>query len=386
MSSAAPPSANDPHRPLRIVINGAHAKSGGGVTYLRRMLPELAREPGVEIRLILHENQRALFEPVPDGVQILAFEFNPGFLSTLVWEQFSLPGIARRAGADVLFSPANFGPVFARNHVLLLRNATSVIRLTRRLKPLVYWLMLSAATLASLLTARRAIAVSDYAARVLTFGLRSVLGKKISVVYHGTAPVERRRAADALSGNSLLAVSDIYIQKNYHTLIRAFAIVRKSHPDLGLTIVGREIDRQYADSLRSLVSDLGLEDSVRFTGHVETAELDALYRDCRVFVFPSTVETFGNPLLEAMAAGAPIAASKAAAMPEVLGEGGVMFDPGDAGDMAAKIEQLLTDPELCRTLGQIAVKRAQSFTWPETARQTLGVLRQAAGHGAKTRG
>lgn len=380
MSLVAPSSTSSPDPPLRIAINGAHAKSGGGVTYLRRMLPELLREPGVDIRLILHENQRALFEPVPERVEILAFDFNPGFARTLFWEQFCLPRIVRRIGADVLFSPANFGPVFARNHVVLLRNATSVIRLTRRLKPLIYWLMLSAATLASLLTARRAIAVSNYAARILTYGLRGMFSKKVSVVYHGTAPVEAPSNGNRSTGNNVLAVSDIYIQKNYHTLIRAFSIVREHHPDITLTIAGREIDRQYARSIRDLVRDLGIGGAVRFAGHVETAELGALYRDCRVFAFPSTVETFGNPLLEAMAAGAPIAASNTAAMPEIAGDAAVFFDPDNAEDMAERIQELLGDAELCRTLGAKAAERAKSFTWRNTARQTLEVLRDAAAH------
>ena len=380
MSVAVTPSSSpDTQRSLVVVINGAHAKSGGGVTYLRHMLPELAGTAGVDVRLILHESQRNLFEPVPDGVEIVTFDYNPGFLPTLIWEQFSLPGIARRMGADVLFSPANFGPVFARNHVVLLRNATSVIRLTRRIRPLVYWLMLSAATLASLMTARRAIAVSDYAARVLTFGLGNLLRKKVSVVYHGTAAAKSPRADGAGTENVLLAVSDIYIQKNYHTLVRAFAAVRKRHPDLVLTIVGQEIDAHYAASIRDLVRDLGVEEAVRFTGRIETAELAALYRNCRAFVFPSTVETFGNPLLEAMAAGAPVATSKTAAMPEVIGDCGLLFDPDDADDMAARIEELLADPALCRELGAKAASRAQSFTWEKTARQTLAVLREAAG-------
>lgn len=379
MSIAVPPLAPGTRQPLVVVINGVHAKSGGGVTYLRHMLPELAGTDGVDVRLILHDSQRHLFEPVPVGVDVVTFDYNPGFRSTLIWEQFSLPGIARRMGADVLFSPANFGPVFARNHVVLLRNATSVIRLTRRVRPLVYWLMLSAATLASLLTARRAIAVSNYAARVLTFGFGKLMRKKVRVVYHGTDTARNPRAEDAVTDNILLAVSDIYIQKNYHTLLRAFATVRKRHPDLVLTIVGREIDAHYAASIRDLARRLGLEEAVRFSGHLETAELAALYRRCRAFVFPSTVETFGNPLLEAMAAGAPIATSNSAAMPEVIGDCGLMFDPDDSDVMAARIEELLADPVLCRALGAKAALRAQSFTWDKTARQTLEVLREAAG-------
>jgi len=365
--------------PFRIAINASHAKTGGGVTYLRQMLPLLAAEPGVSLHLILHRDQLPLFDPLPDNIDVVVCDYRPSFFPTLIWEQFKLPGIARNLSADVLFSPANFGPVFARNHILLLRNATSVIRLARRLKPLAYWFMLSAATFASLLTARRAIAVSNYAAGLLTFGLKRARGEKVCVVYHGTAPVAEPRERNEVQGTNLLAVSDIYIQKNYHTLFRALAILRQSRTDLTLTIVGREIDSHYAQTLRNLARDLGLNDTVKFIGHVDTSELNALYRDCQLFVFPSAVETFGNPLLEAMAHGAPIATSNAAAMPEVIGDAGLMFDPDNAQEIAARIATLLVDPKLRVELGRKAAKRARSFTWEETAQRTLGVLREAAG-------
>jgi glycosyltransferase involved in cell wall biosynthesis len=365
-------------RQFRIAINASHAKTGGGVTYLRQMLPLFAAEPGVSVHLILHRDQLPLFEPLPDGIEVVACDYTPRFFLTLIWEQFRLPGISRRLSADVLFSTANFGPVFARNHVLLLRNATSVIRLARRPKPVIYWFMLSAATLVSLLTARRAIAVSNYAARVLTFRMKSIQEKKVSVVYHGTAPVAEPRTRNDVQGINLLAVSDIYIQKNYHTLLHALAILRQSRTDLTLTIVGQEIDSYYAQTLRRLAADLELGDSVKFVGHVATAELDTLYRECQLFVFPSTVETFGNPLLEAMARGVPIAASNTAAMPEVIGDAGLTFDPDNAREIASRIATLLVDPQMRVKLGEKAAKRAQSFTWEETARRTLDVLRSAA--------
>ena len=367
-------------KPFRIAINASHAKTGGGVTYLRQILPLFAAEPGVSVYLILHRDQLRLFEPLPDGIEAVACDYVPRFFPTLIWEQFKLPGIARDLSADVLFSTANFGPVLARNHILLLRNATSVIRLARRLRPVIYWFMLSAATIVSLLKARRAVAVSNYAARVLTFGLRSVREKKVSVVYHGTAPVAQPRTHNEVQGVNLLAVSDIYVQKNYHTLLRALAILRQSRTDLTLTIVGQEIDSYYAQSLRKLAADLDLGDSVRFVGHVATDELDTLYRECQLFVFPSAVETFGNPLLEAMARGVPIATSNTAAMPEVIGDAGLTFDPENAREMASRIATLLVDPQLRVRLGEKAAKRAESFTWEETARRTLDILRAAAGH------
>jgi len=375
-----------PESKLRIVVNGAHAKSGGGVTYLRRLLPELAKQPDLDLHLFLHRDQLSLFPAASDGVKVRLFDYDPGFWPTLLWEQFSLPRIARAEGADVVFSPANLGPVFARNHVILLRNATSVIRLATRLRPLLYWLLLSAATFASLVFSKRAIAVSDYAARILTFGLRPLFRRKLTVVHHGTPEPERRRTANGEAGTSLLAVSDIYVQKNYHALVEAFAELRKTRPDLTLTIVGREIDSVYASAVRSRVDDLGVADAVRFHGHIGSEELNTLYETCHVFVFPSTVETFGNPLLEAMSFGAPIACSNSAAMPEVIGDAGLTFDPRDTADMVRKIENLLADSALRIQLGEKAARRAREFTLARTAASTAEVLRAAAGRRGRNRG
>lgn len=368
-----------PSRKIRIVINGIHAKSGGGVTYLRRILPEICATPDMDIHLFLHKDQMDLFYPIPDGIKVTLYDFDPSFVPMLIWEQLSLPIIAASMGADVVFSPANYGPVFARNHVLLLRNAISVIRLTNRIRPMLYWIALSAATLGSLLGARRAIAVSNYAAKILTFGkFGRLLRKKVAIVYHGTQPITPRDISQPNTSKTILAVSDIYIQKNYHTLLRAFSEVVKTHKNATLKVVGREIDRHYADEVHELARQLGLNDNVQFMGHLETHEVQDLFRACEVFVFPSTVETFGNPLLEAMAAGAPIACSGTAAMPEVVEDAALVFDPYSEKDIAAKIAQLLEDEELRMTLTKRGLERAKLFRWSETASKTLNVLRDAA--------
>ena len=103
-----------------------------------------------------------------------------------------------------------------------------------------------------------------------------------------------------------------------------------------------------------------------------------LYRRCGVFVFPSLVETFGNSLVEAMACGAPVAASNSAAMPEVAGEGALYFNPNDVPDMASVIGSLLDDPVLRRASGQKALERAKLYSWSSTAEKTLTILLDAA--------
>jgi len=364
--------------PLRVAINGIHAKSGGGVTYLRNILPILANMPDIELHLFLHKNQFSLFDPISEKINVTLFSFQPTFFRTLGWEQLVIPKNARKMKCDVLFSPANYGPIFARNHVILLRNAVSVIKLAQKPRQIIYWLALSGATIVSFLTAKKAIAVSDYAKKLLTFGFPSIITDKCTVVHHGVNQISLEQIQHTGLGTDLLAVSDIYIQKNYHNLISAFALLLKKRPDLRLIIIGQEIDQGYARKLRVLIKELKVQNNIVFKGRVETTELMDYYKNCRVFVFPSSIETFGNPLLEAMSVGVPIACSKKAAMPEILGNTGLFFDPEDKHDMAQKIEQLLSDEELSRNLGGMAARRANSFLWQKTAEQTYKVLKDAA--------
>jgi glycosyltransferase involved in cell wall biosynthesis len=97
------------------------------------------------------------------------------------------------------------------------------------------------------------------------------------------------------------------------------------------------------------------------------------------------VESFGMPLLEAMASGAPIACSRSAAMPEVLGEAGMYFDPDDAADMARAISMLLDDATLRRDLARRGLARAAGFSWDAAAAETVAVLRAAKGGSADVR-
>lgn len=364
---------------LVVLVNGLHAKSGGGVTYLANVLPLIAAEPDVDVHLCLHRDQQDL--PLGGGgaVQRHVFDFATGFWRLLVREQIDVPRLARRIGADVVFSPANYGPLTVRRSVVLLRNALDVAGVERRPTKLAYWALLSLATATSVWSCRQAIAVSAYAARAAAGPVPARARRRITVVPHGVGPPFSPPLPGAEREPLVLAVSDIYVQKNLETLVQAFASLADRRPELRLKIAGRPVDQGYFASLRGRISGLGLDSRIDFLGHVETQDLAELYRRCAVFVFPSTVETFGNPLLEAMASAAPIACSDATAMPEVTGDTALLFDPTDPQAMAAAIVRLLDEPDLAHVLGQSAAERAREFTWEKTAARTLAVLRNAAG-------
>lgn len=365
MSDASTP------RPIRVLINGLHAKSGGGVTYLRNMVPELGGDAGLEVTLLLHEGQRDLFVGLEAHCRIHWVSFRDGFLRRLAWEQVGLPLLARRLGVEVTFSPANFGPLFAPRPVILLRNALAVAEEDRRPGKRLYWAVLSVMTWLSLAFSRRALAVSAYARDAMAGNWAG----RVEVVHHGVSPLFHPPAAGEGRDDFLLTVGDIYVQKNLLRLIEALARVREVHPRIRLKVAGRPVDAAYAALVRDEITARGLAESVELLGPVPPDALAELYRRCALFVFPSTVETFGNPLVEAMASAAPVASSNAAAMPEIAGDAAIYFDPRDSAGIADAILRVLADEALRRSLGARSLVRGSEYSWTRAGRRLADVLR-----------
>jgi glycosyltransferase involved in cell wall biosynthesis len=336
---------------MKLLVNAIHAKAGGGVTYLLNLLPHLT---GFERHVLLGPAQHAL-QPLAACATLHRTPMPDGFIPLMLWEQIRVPAIFRRLGADVLFSPANYGPLAVRRQVLVMQNDLSVGCIETRPRKRLYWTMLAAMTRASRAAAKGAIAVSEFIARQ-TGG---------TVVHHGV-PAGFFPDPTLAREDFILAVSDLYVQKNLHTLFDA----ELNRP---LLIAGGDVDPEYAASLKSRAPP-----HIRFLGRVPPEELASLYRRCAVFVFPSTVESFGLPLLEAMACGAPIACSRTAAMPEVAGDTVLYFDPADPVDIGRTVRKLLADRQLAREMGRRAALRAGEFTWQKAAAKTAEVIRACA--------
>jgi len=209
--------------------------------------------------------------------------------------------------------------------------------------------------------------------------------ERVEVIYEAASPAFDGQPARPSRAEEryFLAVGTVEPNKNFARLLEAYAAARSRLPDDTALVVVGQPGWQYDGLLRS-TRELGLNGSVRFIGHVPDVELADLYSGALAFVYPSLYEGFGLPPLEAMACGAPVIASRASSLPEVVGEAGLMVDPLDVEDIAAAMVRVASDPALREAMRSAGRARARRFSWEECARRTLAVLERAATQGKGT--
>jgi glycosyltransferase involved in cell wall biosynthesis len=172
----------------------------------------------------------------------------------------------------------------------------------------------------------------------------------------------------------VLFVSSLWHYKNAAGLIRAFGAAKAELGDRQLVFVGPDRDREYVAGLHALAEEAGIAGDVVWVGGVPLTETVAFYRCADVFAYPSFNETFGLPILEAVACGCPVVTSNITAMPETAGGAALLADPDDPDSIAdALIKACGPENERLRAAG---LDRAGEFTWAATAKLTLEVYRQ----------
>lgn len=200
------------------------------------------------------------------------------------------------------------------------------------------------------------------------------------------ASLQRALAAVGLSGTKyVLCVATIEKRKNHASLIRAFDRMIRRDRSLPhkLVLVGRPWIGH--EEVFALVDRLGLGDRVVHLDEVGASLLPSVYAGADVFVFPSLYEGFGLPPLEAMASGTPVLSSNATSLPEVVGNGAILFDPEDDDGLCEHMYQALTSPALRQQLVERGLARARHFKWKRTADQYLEALEQGRRHFAQRR-
>jgi len=174
----------------------------------------------------------------------------------------------------------------------------------------------------------------------------------------------------------VLYVGGISPHKNLGTLVEVHAQLIKNQEfcDVKLVLVGDYKDDSFYTNyqiLKQQISGLGLEKQIIFTGFIQDQELAYLYNAASLLVFPSLQEGFGLPAIEAMACGTPVAASNAGSLPEIIGEAGSFFNPGNSVEMLDTIRNLLSNNTLREKMRQDGLMRAKQFSWEKAARDTL---------------
>jgi len=177
-------------------------------------------------------------------------------------------------------------------------------------------------------------------------------------------------------GRILVTTSADVPLKGLAPMLRAFAVLRARRP-AELVIVGQP---RTDGPIPGLLDELALNGSVRFTGPIRDQELVRLYAEAEAAVVPSLYEGFSLPAVEAMACGLPLVATTGGALPEVVGDGGVLVPPGDPQALADQLTALLADAGLRRALGERGRQRVLGrFTWEATARATVERYREVMG-------
>jgi len=389
----------------RIGVNALYLIPGGvGGTeiYLRELLRALAR--------IDTQNEYFVFTNLETGADLVPrqpnFHWKPQAVharfrpARILWEQTVLPLEASRYRLDVLFNPGFTAPVLARCPCVTVFHDLQHKRHPEYFRwfDLPFWRLL---LYASAHRARRLIAVSE-ATKTDLMRFYGLPAERIQVISHGVEPaifallrdspaqrglarpttgefLDTSPAAPALRGLNrtqiepyLLCVSTLHPHKNIERLVRAYAREKR---DYRLVLAGMR--GFHTRPIEELIARLNVSDSVELTGWIPREELYHLYQHARVFVYPSTFEGFGMPVLEAMAAGVPVACSDIPPLREIAGAecgSALFFDPLKEDAIADAVDRIMSDEPLRRSLAAAGQERAREFTWERSAERTLAAL------------
>ncbi len=364
----------DPEHP-----SGAH-------WFWTRVIPEMAKrlDPGEELHLLVSPKSRHLYQGYGPGVFYITYPWSnerriPRTLSEHLYSPVRLP-LSRVDVLNTLMAPVvniSWSLVIHMKTMHAFTAPEAIPPLTRAYRRMGYPRSASAAD---------AIIINSESLRSEIQRYLKVDERKLKLIYEavdhdlfqpGDADAARAKVASyGVTKPFVLFVSSLWPYKNCDGLLRAWALARSELGNRQVAIVGSGRDQEYLASLRSLANELGISGDVVFVGGVPLQETVHFYRAADAFVYPSLNETFGLPILEAMACGCPVVTSDTSAMPETAGGAAVLSDPKDPASIArAIVEAAGPERDRLRNLGLV---RASQFTWGATGAATLDVYREVA--------
>jgi glycosyltransferase involved in cell wall biosynthesis len=353
------------------------APSGIGV-YTRSLLLALQARGSIELVGMAHREPNHADELRAAGIRV---EHQAAPFGVL-WQQWVLPRRLAQGDIDLLWSPINTLP--ARSPVpgvVTIHDLTAILMPeTHRTK--VRWSVLPFIR-PTLERATAVVAISDATAADLRFHFPQS-ADKLHVVRNGIdadfvpadpATIAATRQELGAPAGYLLYAGTLEPRKGVDTLLEAWIAARRDDPEtMPLVLAGPY--GWHSDHLLRDIERLAPQ-GVRYLGRVERPHLVRLMQAARLFVYPSRYEGFGLPPAESLACGVPVIACESSSLPEVVGDAGLLVEPGDPAALAAAIRHVLGEPELEAELRARTLPQAAKFTWPRAAAEMEAILRSA---------
>jgi glycosyltransferase involved in cell wall biosynthesis len=370
---------------MRILIDGLSARAGGGVTYLKNVLPALARlDTGHSFFIVLSRiYQKDVINSLPAEITPVPVELPAAPLARrFVFQQIRLPGLIHQLQINLFFAVAEAGYLSVLVPFVTLARNPSIYSgfdgsSTSQWPLLWHRLVRQLPVFLSLQKADRVIFVSASFRDQVVKQMHLAPGKA-RVVHHGLNPIfYQSQLPSTLLDDSqpyFLCVSSINPHKNHEILLKAYAKLPTNTPDL--VLAGELLHKPTVRMLQTMIMDLGLERRVHLLGGVPYEDLPALYQNAVASIFPSRLETFGHPLVESMAAKTPIIASNLPVCREICQDSALYFDPNDVDALTAHMNNILDDNKLRTMLIARGERRSFDFSWDVTARNLICVFEE----------
>lgn len=368
-----------------VVINAISVREGGSLVALRELLAGMsALRPHWRWQVVVNSQTQAL--PELKNVEYLRFpKLDQRGWRTRLWYETGLPALIERVSADLLFSMTNYLPLrrMPCPALLLVQHAghfSPVFRqLTEaRLGPAgrLSWRM-KGQWVKSSVRAADAVTVQTEALARQIGREASIARNRIRVIPHGTgqAVVQALPAVPPQAGGSFRVgyITKFGVQKNFAVLFEAMARLKQKGAPGSLVLTLSEAEPMNQAVLESARQN-GVADVIENHGELSPEAVAGLYDSLHAFVFPSLCESFGFPMVEAMAHGLPLLVADTDSNIEVAGPGGTAFPAHDPAALAGEIERLVRDSDWFSQRAQASLAHGAAYSWSKAAAATLSLL------------
>lgn len=309
-------------------------------------------------------------------------------LSYPIWEQLVLPFAVKRYKLDVLHSTANTAPINCPVPLVVTLHDIIFLEKFHFLQGSLYQRV---GNLYRRWNVPRLLGLCDTIVTVSNFERARILHhfhleKDKVVAVHNAVGAHFRRIRDVgelsiskekykLPDKFIFFLGNTDPKKNVRGVVSALGELKKNGK-LNIPLVMPDLDKEYLLRIMREVNATDLREDILLCGYIPNSELPAVLNQATLFLYPSLRESFGIPLLEAMACGVPVITSNTASMPEVAGNAAAFVDPFNPHTIAEKIEELLNDEQQRIELAEKGLVRAEEFSWDLTAEKMLKIYKQ----------